>query len=376
MNNKTILIVDDTIENLDILSELLEAYDVVETTSGVDALEIVNNQEIDLILLDIIMPNLNGFEVCQKLKSHPKTSKIPIIFLSAKSSQDDIQKGFEIGAVDYVTKPFNPTELLSRVQTHLELYKYQSNLEQQVQVELQKSKDKDEMIFHQSKLISMGEMMANIAHQWRQPLAQINSSVFRIDAMLEDLHIQDVEIEKQLQDIETTTEYMSNTINDFKDFFEITKQREKFTLNIVIQNALNIIGASLKYHDIKVELFLENELPINTYKNELQQVLLILMNNAKDTLLINQIAKPKISIITKLERDQVSITVKDNGGGVDEKIIHKIFEPYFTTKHQTQGTGLGLYISKMIIEKSARGSLSVLNTKDGASFKIMLAIKS
>ena len=376
MNNKTILIVDDTIENLDILSALLEAYDVVETTSGVDALEIVNNQEIDLILLDIIMPNLNGFEVCQKLKSHPKTSKIPIIFLSAKSSQDDIQKGFEIGAVDYVTKPFNPTELLSRVQTHLELYKYQSNLEQQVQVELQKSKDKDEMIFHQSKLISMGEMMANIAHQWRQPLAQINSSVFRIDAMLEDLHIQDVEIEKQLQDIETTTEYMSNTINDFKDFFEITKQREKFTLNIVIQNALNIIGASLKYHDIKVELFLENELPINTYKNELQQVLLILMNNAKDTLLINQIAKPKISIITKLERDQVSITVKDNGGGVDEKIIHKIFEPYFTTKHQTQGTGLGLYISKMIIEKSARGSLSVLNTKDGASFKIMLAIKS
>ena len=376
MNDKTILIVDDTIENLDILSELLEEYDVVETTSGVDALEIVSKQEIDLILLDIIMPNLNGFEVCQKLKSHPKTTKIPIIFLSAKSSQSDIQKGFEIGAVDYVTKPFNPTELLSRVKTHLELYKYQSNLEQQVQVELQKSRDKDEMIFHQSKLISMGEMMANIAHQWRQPLAQINSSVFRIDTMLSDLHIQDEEIEKQLQDIETTTEYMSNTINDFKDFFEITKRRKRFNLNVVIQNALNIIGASLKYHDIKVELFLENELLINAYKNELQQVLLILMNNAKDTLLINQIPKPKISIITKLEDDQVSITVEDNGGGVDEKIIHKIFEPYFTTKHQTQGTGLGLYISKMIIEKSERGSLSVLNTKDGASFEIRLNLNT
>lgn len=376
MNNKTILIVDDTIENLDILSELLQEYDVVETTNGADALQIANNQEIDLILLDIVMPDLNGFEVCQQLKANLKTSKIPVIFLSAKSSPRDIEKGFEIGGVDYVTKPFSPIELLSRVKTHLELYRYQSNLEQQVQKELQKSKDKDEMIFHQSKLVSMGEMMANIAHQWRQPLAQINSSVFRLDTMLEDLSIKNEDLEKQLSDIEATTEYMSNTINDFKDFFETTKRKERFNLNLVIQNALNIIGASLKYHDIEVKMFLENDLIIDAYKNELQQVLLILMNNAKDTLQIKKIEKPVITITTQKTDNQVTITVEDNGGGVDKEIIHKIFEPYFTTKHQTQGTGLGLYISKMIIEKSAKGSLRVLNTEDGASFKITLHLNN
>ena len=222
----------------------------------------------------------------------------------------------------------------------------------------------------------MGEMMANIAHQWRQPLAQINSSIIRLDTMLVDLNVKNEDLEKQLNDIEVTTQYMSSTINDFKDFFETKKRRERFNLNIVIQNALNIIGASLKYHNIQVKLFLENDLIVDAYKNELQQVLLILMNNAKDTLELNKTKDATVTITTKLENNIVIIIVEDNGGGVDEEIIHKIFEPYFTTKHQTQGTGLGLYISKMIIEKSARGSLSVLNTQDGASFKIMLAIKS
>ena len=119
--NKTILIVDDTISNLDILGELLKNYDVIDSTNGVDALEIVKDEKVDLILLDIIMPNMDGYEVCTKLKSDPNTKDIPIIFLTAKTDEDSIEKAYKVGGIDYISKPFKPMELLSRIETQLNI---------------------------------------------------------------------------------------------------------------------------------------------------------------------------------------------------------------------------------------------------------------
>jgi len=128
MENRTILVVDDTISNLDILIELLHDYDVIDATNGKDALEIAEEEEIDLILLDIMMPDMDGYETCQKLKSNSTTKNIPIIFITAKSDEDSIEKAYEIGGIDYVTKPFKPKELLARVNRELQLQDLQKQL--------------------------------------------------------------------------------------------------------------------------------------------------------------------------------------------------------------------------------------------------------
>ncbi len=167
---QTILIVDDIIENVDVLVEVLKEYDLITALNGKTALEIVKDENIDLILLDIMMPEMDGFEVCKILKENSDTVHIPIIFLSAKDKDDDIQKGFELGSVDYITKPFNPNELLSRVGTHLKLRAYEKNLERKVEEEIQKNKLKEQMIYQHSKQAALGELLMHIAHQWNQPL--------------------------------------------------------------------------------------------------------------------------------------------------------------------------------------------------------------
>ena len=150
---QTILIVDDIKENIDVLVQFLDKYDLVPARDGQSAIDIAKEESnnIDLILLDIMMPDMDGFEVCTRLKSDSKTRHIPIIFLSAKNNHKDIQKGFELGGVDYITKPFNPDELFSRVDTHLKLRAYEKNLESKIQEELKKNRIKEQIIYQQSK---------------------------------------------------------------------------------------------------------------------------------------------------------------------------------------------------------------------------------
>jgi CheY-like chemotaxis protein len=133
MNKKKILIVDDTVANIDILIELLKDYNIIDTTSGKDALLIAQNEKIDLVLLDIVMPEMNGYEVCRKLKQNQKIKDIPIIFITAKTDEDSIEEAYESGGIDYITKPFKPKELLTKVKTHLELHRKTLNLKDLVE---------------------------------------------------------------------------------------------------------------------------------------------------------------------------------------------------------------------------------------------------
>ncbi|MCD4756668.1 MAG: ABC transporter substrate-binding protein, partial [Arcobacteraceae bacterium] len=243
-----------------------------------------------------------------------------------------------------------------------------NSLEKKIKQEIEKNTKQQVVLMHQSKLAQMGEMIENIAHQWRQPLAQINSSVLLVDIALAKNNIDDTMIEEKLLEIESLTAYMSKTIDDFKNFFNPDKQKSIFDLEDAIEKSLDIVKGSINTHRVAVEIDIDKELKCHCYLDELQQVILTLLNNAIDALILKAIESPKIHIKAHKEDVSIFIDIQDNAGGIPENIIDKIFEPYFTTKHKTQGTGLGLYMAKMIIESGLEGTLSVENRLEGACF--------
>ena len=250
--------------------------------------------------------------------------------------------------------------------------KLNKELRQKFKDELERSREKDKVIFHQSKLIAMGEMIENIAHQWRQPLSQVNSAVLVLDDQLYKHKIKDDTIDKKLLEIESLTKYMSQTIDDFKNFFDMNKRREYFLLHKSIKQSIAIIEPVLSSGNIEIITIFEDDIVYYGYPNELQQVVTVILNNAKDVLINNDIPNPKIRINIKQSDKYNRIFICDNGGGIKEENLEKIFEPYFTTKHKSQGAGVGLYFSKIIVEDGLNGKLLVENIDKGACFSIVL----
>ena len=253
-----------------------------------------------------------------------------------------------------------------------QLLKLNLSLEKRVKKEIEKNTEQQIILMHQSKLVQMGEMIANIAHQWRQPLAQVNSLVLLIDILMQKNDFRNSEVEKQLNEIESLTSYMSKTIDDFKNFFNPNKTKSTFKIEDAIYKGKDIVGGLIRFHHIKVDLDIQDNLECFTYLEELQQVILIIINNSIDALSLVNISHPKIYICGYEEGNYVVIRIEDNALGIKEEYLDKIFEPYFTTKHKTQGTGLGLYMAKMIIENGLLGSLKAKNNKNGACFTIKI----
>ena len=257
---------------------------------------------------------------------------------------------------------------------HYTIKRINQKLQKEMNEKLQEIIDKDRMIFHQSKLIAMGEMIENIAHQWRQPLAQINSCVLNLDAYLDRNNLlQDELVKNKFDEIESLTHYMSKTIDDFKNFFNPDKKIEIFLLNQSVHNALKIVDGALKANYIDTQINVEEELKLNSFMQELEHVFIIILNNAKDALVANKkINDRKITITTKNDDNYIKLYFCDNAGGIRYEHMEKIFEPYFTTKHKTQGTGLGLYMAKMIIEEGLKGKMLAYNVDGGACFELNL----
>jgi len=253
--------------------------------------------------------------------------------------------------------------------------KMNNDFQRKIDEEIYKSREKDKVLFHQSKLVSMGEMLENIAHQWRQPLSQINSAVFVIDDTLHQNGCKDLKIEEKLSEIESLTTYMSKTIDDFKNFFDKHKKKEVFSLKEVIEKSIFILKGSLKSHNIEIDIDLDDEFKSYGYPSELQQVIVSILNNAKEAFVNKKVSYPKIYVRVDRIDEYNHIYICDNAGGIDIDIIDKIFEPYFTTKYKSQGTGLGLYISKLIIEGSLGGELGVKNVVGGACFHISIRVE-
>jgi len=235
--------------------------------------------------------------------------------------------------------------------------------------------EKHQYFLHQSKMATMGEMMENIAHQWRQPLSQINSAVLLLDGILEHKGIEDKRIEEKLVEIESLTRYMSRTINDFKNFLKQKKELVSYGLEEVLDKVILLNKSSLEQNEITLEYKVDKTLTLEGYPYELQQVFLVLINNAIDALKSREITNPKIYIECASDDRDVTIEICDNAGGIDIDIIDKIFNPYFTTKKDIEGSGLGLYISKMMIEESMHGALCVKNNRSGACFIVTIPQK-
>ncbi len=241
--------------------------------------------------------------------------------------------------------------------------------------------DKEEIMIAQSRHAAMGEMIGMIAHQWRQPITVIAMGA---NNMLVDIELDstsDEEVQKQSKNILRQTEYLSKTIDDFRNFFRPDKEMESVRLEDVMDEAQKIIGKSLDHSAIVLNITHQNGHAIKTYSRELLQVYINLLKNAKEALTEHRQRERRIDVIISDDDEHVITTVCDNGGGIDEKILTRLFDPYFSTKDKQVGTGLGLYMSKIIIEKHLHGTIEVYNNEDptdisgGACFKITLPIK-
>ncbi len=232
--------------------------------------------------------------------------------------------------------------------------------------------EKDKLLVRQAKLASIGEMLEHIAHQWKQPLAQINSIVLNIESSYEDGSLDRGMLEEELNQIENLTHYMSQTIESFRNYLHPDKEKTVFTIQEVFDETFLLMMPLLKHKKIDCQINIKEDKSIKGYKKELVQTLLVLLNNAKDAILEANPKKPQINIEVKKENDKLVIAISDNGGGIDGSIMDKIFDPYFTTKKQSQGTGHGLSMAKMIVEESFGGEIRVKNIKNGACFEVIL----
>lgn len=219
---------------------------------------------------------------------------------------------------------------------------------------------------------SLEEMISNIAHQWRQPLTELSSILMFIKLKFDTKTLDSKIMENKIEDATQVLEYMSHTIDDFRGFFSPKKEKERFYLHELIENILLISSNMFKNNNIEIVSDIDKNIVLNSYLNELQQVILNILKNAKDALVENNTKSPYIKIEAKVDEQNIYLSITDNAGGIKTEPINKIFEAYFTTKPQSQGTGIGLYMSKMILEKSMKGKLFVENIEDKARFTIKL----
>ena len=265
-----------------------------------------------------------------------------------------------------VTERTRTQEDLSAKQAQLEALN--QTLEHRVEQAVDELRQKDQALIQQNRLAAMGEMIGNIAHQWRHPLHNIGLLVQILPGEIEELS--QAELEERVGQIMNIIMQMSQTIDDFTNFFHHDKEKTRFCAHTAVVRAVEFNSASLDSKGIAVSVEGDREASVFGYSNEYLQVLLNVINNAKDALVQRAVTEPRISIRISRRDGHSVVTIADNGGGIDENILPKIFDPYFTTKGPTLGTGIGLYMSKMIIEQNMEGRLTVRNIPNGAEFSI------
>ena len=424
-----ILIIDDDSNNLAIVSALLEEYEytIYVAEDGESGIIRALLTQPDLILLDVLMPGIDGFETCRRLKSVDRTRDIPVIFMTALAETDQKVRGLEAGAVDYITKPLQREELLARVGVHLRIRQLATelqdaneslekrveertqtlartneelqkeiaermlaeealaikqeqlealnlSLEQRVVEELEKNRQKDLILCHNSRLAAIGELLSNVAHQWRQPL---NSIALLIQGSLLESKEGNLDLESIQVCVKRCMEllaYLSNTLNLFQSFFVPEEEPQEFNPSEMVERSLSLVRASYEQSGIAVTVVNQGTLPMTGFGLAFAQAVLNILNNAKDVLTERGTPEPTIEVGCYHRDGRNIITIRDNAGGIDEEIMDKIFDPYFTTKFKSQGTGVGLYMSKMIVEKNMRGRLLVRNTPGGAEFSIEVPV--
>ncbi|MDB9511001.1 response regulator [Kamptonema animale CS-326] len=415
-----ILIVDDNTTNLSVLSQALKTaqYKVRMATDGEDALAQVERHHPELILLDIEMPNMDGFETCRRLQANPNTQGIPIIFMTSLADTEKKVKGLSLGAVDYITKPFEASEVLARIKVHWRLKQLTDSLERQVSERTQALEQAQVQLVQQEKLSALGELVAGVAHEINNPLGcivgNVNAAEDYINELLEiiDLYAEKfpqpgAEIEAKLEeiDLDYLREDLPKLIGAMKDGGErittISKSlrifsradsdvKQDFNIHDGIDSTVMILRHRLKANnsrpEIKVIAKYGNLPEIKCFPGQLNQVFINLLANAIDAidegnqgLTYAEIQARSNHIIIKTElspQQQVVIRIQDNGKGMTEEVKKRIFDRLFTTKGVGKGTGLGLAIAHQIIVDKHHGSIAVNSSLGaGTEFVITLPLK-
>lgn len=391
---KQIVLIDDNAVSCRIVEEILKPIDyrIAIFQSGKEGIAYLQEHDADLILLDVLMPVMDGLQTCKRIKQIAQHQETPVIFLTVKYDERTIHDAYSVGGVDYITKPFHCLELLARMQTHLQLNEqkaalkaHNETLQKLVDEEVKKSKKQDLMLMQRHKLIQMGEMAEMIAHQWKQPLNAI--SLYVAEMMVEDqmhhfdaLKAQDTTgfYGKSLgvfKNIERQVEYLKDTVQTFNTFYQPQMESRYFFIEEALNVMQQLLAASLDNYGIALKLQLVQNVALQGNENSLVQVLMTLVNNAKDALKSSQITQPQISVsVSEVINQKIEMIVEDNGNGIDPSIEETLFDEFVTTKGTQEGSGLGLYIAKMIIEEQFNGTIYLTHGTKGARFVIELPV--
>ncbi|WP_164968827.1 HAMP domain-containing sensor histidine kinase [Malaciobacter mytili] len=269
------------------------------------------------------------------------------------------------------------TQELNKVNKSLQLKSTQlkelnDNLEDRVKEEISKQKEQEQMLIQQSRLAAMGEMIGNIAHQWRQPLNALSLLIQNIYFSYKMESLDDEFMQRSLDKANLLTKNMSKTIDDFRNFFRPNKSKELFEVNSYILKSIYLVESSFEHNNIQIDFIKSNPVQIEGFPNEFSQVILNILSNAKDALIEKKVANAKVIIKIVLQNELINVIIENNAGQIPEEILEKIYEPYFTTKEEGKGTGIGLYMSKTIIENNMNGKLFFKNIDGGVQFIIQI----
>ncbi|MBD1832407.1 hybrid sensor histidine kinase/response regulator [Cyanobacteria bacterium FACHB-472] len=423
-----ILVVDDTPTNLQLISEALTdvGFEVATAINGEMALKQIQYSLPDLILLDVMMPGINGFETCKRLKENAATCDIPVIFMTALSDTDSKVKGLSLGAVDYITKPFQEEELLARVKTHVELRNLTKNLEKKVvertaelSLALEDLQESQIKLVQREKMSALGQLVAGIAHEINNPVGFISANLEHTEEYFKALvhHLQlyqqefsqpgvkiledaeDIDLEYLLTDLpkiigsmQQGTERIRHISNSIRIFSRTDSDRKVFfNIHEGIDSTILILQHRLKANEKRPDIVMIKEygcLPnIECYPGQINQVFMNLLANAIDAIEeanqersfeVIKAYPNQITIYTNLTEDGTGVVIKiiDNGAGMSEDTKKKVFDQFFTTKAVGKGTGLGLSIVRQIVVDKHGGTLEVKSISgQGSEFAIALPVK-
>lgn len=366
-------------------------FEIFQANNGVDGIEIflqkcLEGVTIPVCIVDMRMPNgIDGLETALRLKDIDPDVHIIIATAYSDRTSKEILDSLKRNTY-YIRKPFNNEEIYQLVYS-LSLSYYatktiqqlNNDLELKIEDEIEKNRQKDLLLFEQAKLAAMGEMIGNIAHQWRQPLNIVSMLFQKLHYLSKNNPSDEKAISTVVNQAMETIAHMSQTIDAFRGHFEPNREKTSYDPSSIIKSIAVLIEPSLNLSGISLNISSPRE-PIYLYgfPEDLKQVLLNIVNNAKDAISVNNIESGEISIKIELSVDDSELVIKicDNGIGIKEEYIGKIFEPYFTTKHKSQGTGIGLYMSKRIIEERLGGKIAVLASQNNTVFTITLPLSN
>ncbi|MFN6570595.1 sensor histidine kinase [Dendronalium sp. ChiSLP03b] len=416
-NSDFILIVDDNPTNLSVLSQALKGtgFTVRVAEDGESAIELVQHKLPALILLDVQMPGIDGFETCQKLKANPLTQNIPIIFMTALADTENKVKGFSLGAVDYIPKPFEQAEVIARVRMHLQLKQLTDDLEQRVKERTAALEQAQLQLVQQEKLSMLGQLVAGVAHEINNPISCITNNIYpaqeyvaelsQIMQLCQQYHsqlppaIQDAisqadlefileDLLKLLNSMQVSTERIKDISVSLRNFVRAdTSVKVEFDVHEGLDSTLLILRHRLKGLGQRPEIQILKQyasLPkVECYPGQLNQVFMNILANAIDALedvwqqgkRVNKFLE--INICTEMSSPAyVKICISDNGIGMTDEVRQRIFDCLFTTKAVGKGTGLGLAIAHQIVVEKHGGSIHVHSTlNQGTEFAILLPVK-